>query len=206
VSNSITEPVPAQRLQQAPSAGEQAALGRLLFEHIENQIKSADWKAWLTVAANGLLVTLSSALLTEVDVSKTTWHSAVLVGHFVVVFFMYVAILFSLWYAVNVVKPALMASDSNNLFFFKNIARLPEQSFIQTFNGQTREVAASYLLAEVHAKAVIAEQKFSLMQRSLSGFFFALAFGVLSLILLVVARLPFLDALNFPNLQSLVKL
>lgn len=193
MSKTITESAPIQGLHHMPSESEHASLARLLFEHIENQIKAADSKAWLTIAANGILATLGKDLISGLlgkdlisGLLKGNLPSSVVFAFacaLAFIGFMFVAIVFSLWYAVKAVKPELIASDNKNLFFFRNIARSAEPAFIQRFNDQTREGAHSSLLGEVHAKATIAERKFSLIQRSLSAFFFALVFGAISLAL-----------------------
>jgi hypothetical protein len=192
MSNPVTESAAAQALREKPQEIEQAALARLLFEHIENQIKAADWKAWTTIALNTFLATVSATLISKpLEKILTAAQpggvpvSGALVGSVITTIGIFGAILFSLWFAIKVLKPELMASNSNNLFFFGNIARLREPAFIEKFNNQTREMISSFLLGEIHAKAIIAERKFSLVNRSLEAFFVALFFGALSQLLVL---------------------
>lgn len=154
---------------------ELVTLSRFLFDHIENQIKMADSKAWFTITANTLLTAMGNYLLSGLLDGKP---SDLIIGSVAV---SVVGILISLWYALRVVVPTLTASDANNLFYFGNIAKLSEQDFIRAFNVQTYERISSSVLGEAHNKAAIAEKKFKSLQISMYWFFFALIFGAVSL-------------------------
>jgi hypothetical protein len=154
---------------------DELVLARLLFNHIENQIKMADSKAWLTIAANSLLVAIGNYLTSGLIEKMPSDLIIGTIGMVVLV------IIVSLWYALMAVNPSLIATDTNNLFYFGNIAKLSEQEFVSTFKVQTPEQVSCALFIEVYNKAVIAEKKFKSLKVSLNFFFFAMILGSLSL-------------------------
>ncbi len=164
-----------EALSEVTENAELVTLSRFLFDHIENQIKMADSKAWFTITANTLLTAMGNYLISGLLDGKP---SDLIIGSVAV---SVAGILISLWYALRVVAPILTASDVNNLFYFGNIAKLSEQVFVRAFKEQTREQITCSVLGEVYNKAAIAEKKFKSLQISMSWFFFALVFGTVSL-------------------------
>jgi hypothetical protein len=159
---------------------ERIALAKLLFDHIENQIKSADSKAWLTLSANGILATLFISLSKELFTKPLSKALAV-----VLAILMFASVLGSLFFVLTAVKPTLTVSNPKNLFYFGNIQKLPEDRFIQAFQKQSSTVVSDSLLAQVHIKARIAHRKFTMLNKSLTLFFAALVFGAISQLLII---------------------
>lgn len=180
----MTEPIDElqnpEDSQPSLEENELIVLGKLLFDHIENQIKSADSKAWLTLSANAILVSLFISLSKELFTKTLSKELAV-----VLAILMFASVLGSLFYALMAVKPTLGVSNSRNLFYFGNIQKLPESKFIQEFQSQSPSLVSESLLAEVHTKARIAHRKFMMLNRSLSLFFAALVFGAIGQLLII---------------------
>jgi hypothetical protein len=93
---------------------DELVLARLLFNHIENQIKMADSKAWLTIAANSLLVAIGNYLTSGLIEKMPSDLIIGTIGMVVLV------IIVSLWYALMAVNPSLIATDTNNLFYLNS--------------------------------------------------------------------------------------
>jgi hypothetical protein len=164
-------------------------LARILFEHIEGQIKAADSKAWLELGANTLLANLLNTLIENLTKSlyvkdagsallvlsrlgaQATWNQNLTA---LLALLMFVSILISLGYAFWTVKPVLGghgAATGNskpvkNMFYFSDIHALAPAEFIRTFQNQSRTEIAEALLTQVYIKAAIADRKFALLNRS----------------------------------------
>ncbi len=159
---------------------ERIALAKLLFDHIENQIKSADSKAWLTLSANAILVSLFISLSKELFTNPLNKALTV-----VLAILMFASVLGSLYYALMAVKPTLTVSNPRNLLYFGNIQKLSEDKFIQAFQSQSSNVISDSLLAQVHTKARIAHRKFMMLNKSMYLFFAALIFGAIGQLLII---------------------
>jgi hypothetical protein len=150
------------------------SLARLLFEHIEGQIKSADSKAWLTVSANGLLINFFFNLIKDNEefLRLGTSFTSVLS------FLFFASSFLSVFFALAVVKPSLKRPKTSNLFYFGDIADIPQESFIQEFRDQSLDKISYSLLRQVHIKSQIVNRKFATLNKSLFLFFIALILGV----------------------------
>lgn len=173
-------PINSELMQPTLEKSEVTRLATLLFDHIEGQIKSADSKAWLTVAANTLLANVFKDLNTRM-VYKL-WNSPNFVervsSFFIVL--MFVSLLGSIFYALWVVKPTLSAPIQQSLFYFGNIKQQREEDFINKFQKQRLDEICRAILAQVYTKAKIANRKFIYLNNSLYLFFVALLCGALA--------------------------
>jgi hypothetical protein len=161
----------------------------LLFEHIEHQINFADTKAQLTLTAAALLAAgmaafdrgCASALL-----DSNAPLTARLIGLLIVLTIgMLVA---SIYYALLAARPNLTPpSQGRNLFFFGHIVQFAEPDFMRAFDEQTREKVHAALLAQVYAKARIANRKFLRVRHSLNFLVGAFVLWAAAQLLLVVA-------------------
>jgi hypothetical protein len=160
------------------------ALSKLLFDHIENQIKAADSKAWLMIAANGILANLFVGLTGELF--KISKFSKVLAA--ILSLLMFGTLLGSVFCALLVVKPSLAAPQAQNLFYFGNIQQFSLEGFTQEFNRQSLTDISRALLAQVHIKSKIAHRKFNILVKGLYLFFGALVFSMIAQITLNIYR------------------
>jgi hypothetical protein len=159
-------------------------LATLLFEHTEGQIKAADSKAWLTVAANTLLANLFKDINRGMVYTLLHPPSPLHWGAALFTLLMFGSILGSVLFALLVVKPSLASPGSGNLFFFGNIQRQPSRdAFITAFQNQRPEDISAALLAQVYSKAKIAYRKFNALTISLYFFFATLGFWAVAQLL-----------------------
>lgn len=162
-------------------------LAAMLFDHIEQQISAADTKAQLTLAADTLLVaalTLSSENIFAGFLDSGLAFSTRLAIWVNLALFVYLII--SIYYSILTVRPNLIPPvQSRNLFFFGHIMQFSERDFIETFSGQSEHVTRENLLAQVHKKAIIVNNKFIRMKRSVDFLLAALIlWGLLQVVLI----------------------
>lgn len=183
--NPLENQINSEPMQNPMEKGELISLAKMLFEHIEGQIKSADSKAWLTIAANGLLANVFKDLSTGMGYKLINSPLAVekLANFFIIL--MFIAIIGSIFYALMVVKPDLTAPTERNLFYFGNIQKKSEvNEFIKNFQSQQLDDIYTSLLAQVYIKAKIVYRKFKNLHKSLYFFFAALVlWGVAQLLI-----------------------
>jgi hypothetical protein len=182
-------------------------LARILFEHIEGQIKASDSKAWLSISANGILLTLlnlsienllkslyggaakSSLLVLGKLGQQATWYQNLAA---VFCLLMFLSILISLGFAFWSVKPVLggrkstknKSGKNKNLFYFGDIQDHKQDEFIQAFQNQSLEMIGKALLTQVHIKASIADRKFTLLSKSMIAMMVSLVCWALALLVL----------------------
>jgi Family of unknown function (DUF5706) len=159
-------------------------MAKLLFDHIENQIKAADSKAWLTIAANTILANLFVGLTSEIF--KIPGFSKVLAA--ILSLLMFGTLLGSVLCALLVVKPSFAGPQSQNLFFFGDIQRFSLDGFTQEFNRQSLTDVSHALLAQVYVKSKIAHRKFNVLVKGLYFFFASFGFGAIAIVTLNVSR------------------
>jgi disulfide bond formation protein DsbB len=159
----------------------------LLFEHIEGQINRADTKAQLVLTADALLITaftLSGSGITAAIAGNTAAARDIVSG--VAELLVFVALITSIYFAIAASRPILHPpSQRCNLFFFGHIAQLDEQTFIDTFTGQSEAEMRTSILAQVYAKSLIADHKFASVGRSTNFLIAALVLWAVMRIALV---------------------
>jgi hypothetical protein len=153
-----TEP----RTQQMTDVDDKTAdVALSLFEHIEDQINRTDTKAQVVLAADAILLgwlgtqnpnTMQTMLGGQVSFGgrAAAWLIALV----------FVGLFLSLACGLVVIWPRAGRSAGTGLVYFGSIAGRSEPEFVATFLRQSRVEVTKSVLAEVHATARIAQQKF----------------------------------------------
>lgn len=143
--------------------------GKLIYEHFETQIHSADTKAQLTLAADTLLV--AALTLTGQDAASVLLEGDATVGELVVTILSIlalVALFTSIYHAILAAQPIVrIPNQRHSLFFFGHAAQYDEDAFIAAFKDQTESEIEDAILAQAYAKGVIANRKFARARRSI---------------------------------------
>lgn len=148
----------------------------LLFEHIEQQIGRADTKAQLTMAADALLTGALATLGKGVARNLLSTTAPVLDRLTdLLTILMFLALACSFLWALRVVNPHLRGSKRFTLMYFGKIAQMDEDEFIDTFRNQSLHDLSISALAQVHAKARIAQIKFTRARWSVNFLIVSLA-------------------------------
>jgi Family of unknown function (DUF5706) len=149
-------------LQQATEVDDKTVeVAVALFEHVEDQINRTDTKAQVVLAADALLLgwfgtqnpTAMQALL-DGHASAVAQVTALLIA------LVFVGLFLSLTCGLLVIWPRTGGPGGSSLVYFGGIARRSEGEFVAAFLRQSRVEVAQNVLAGVHAKARIAQQKF----------------------------------------------
>jgi hypothetical protein len=149
----------------------------MLFEHVEGQIGQADTKAQLTLAADTLL----AAALTLAGRGagfRLLDPSAALPERIgaALGLLAFVALVISVYLAIVAARPRLaVAGQSRSVFYFGHVAQVRESEFRREFLDQSEADLRESLLAQIHAKAVIAQRKFANVRLSITFLIVALA-------------------------------
>ena len=165
-------------------------MAAMLFEFIETQINRADTKAGLILAADTLFATTVTVLskgalvnLFDNAVPPLPRLTALLT------ILMFVALLISAVYALIVARPILrIPKRDRTWFFFGRVAEATAPDFIQAFSSQTPEEIQVRLLNEVYTISLIAQRKFSRVQRSFDFLIAALLLWAALQVLLAMAN------------------
>ena len=177
----------------APLPEEKATeFAQALFEHIEGQIHFGDTKAQLTIGVNAVLMgsfaVLSKSLILALFSPLSSGLERVIA---IVTILLFISISTSVLFALNAAQPVMdmMRRKSEkkakqNLFFFGSIQALPPEEFIGQFSKQTLASANEAMLAQVHAKARIAQRKFNNTRRSIMFLYLSLFLWVTIQVLL----------------------
>jgi len=171
-----------EHLQQKASFDEVLELAKMLFEHIESQINRADTKAQLTLAADALL--MSALTLSGKGASFKSLIAMVSIVEKLVAFLgllMFISLIISMYFALSVVaRPTLRIPRQHRrvLFFFRHIAELTEDKFIEQFSNQTLDEIRESILSEVYGKALVANRKFVGVRNSINFLILALVLWV----------------------------
>jgi hypothetical protein len=195
-SSTIDEHITKNALHQTPpepkpsnSDEEISKASYSLFEHIEGQIKLADTKAQLTLAADALLV-LAFASLNKGAAIRLLGNSTPVLDRIAALFtiLMFLALVCSFYYALLVVKPHLRKSQRPTLMYFGQIVQLSEEEFISNFLDQSLDQLKESVLTEVYAKAKIAKSKFTKVRHSVNFLIVALVLWAVVQLLLAFVR------------------
>jgi hypothetical protein len=144
---------------------------RVLFDHVQDQIVLADTKALLIVAADGFLATAIAELVKEIAAKSITIPGLFKEVVYLFTFLMFGAILISVFYALRSAKPSQDTSARQTPFYFGHINQWSENEFIDKFQSQLSNQLCASILAQVHTKAKIVNQKFDNIRRSLRYLF-----------------------------------
>jgi hypothetical protein len=132
-----------------------------LFEHIEDQINRTDTKAQIILAADAILLgwfgTQNSTAMQTLLVSQASADGRAASWLIALVF---VGLFLSLACGLVVIWPRAGTSEGSSLVYFGAIAGRSEPEFVAAFLRQSRVEVTKSVLAGVHAKARIADQKF----------------------------------------------
>ncbi len=143
---------------------ETTELMKVLFSHMEDQIRFADSKAQglLLLATSALVaVAITGALnkgtgITLIDSGENLFSrfSALLI------ILMFVALIVSIYCAVLTLRPWPSVPGIETLLYFDSISRLSLEEFIRKFTSQTHNDLNVSMLSAIHTKAQIADWKF----------------------------------------------
>ncbi|MEW6030221.1 MAG: Pycsar system effector family protein [Chloroflexota bacterium] len=150
-------------------------LARMTFEHFESQLHFGDTKAQLTLGVNAVLIgSLASfgkeAFSALLDPASSFVEKAI--GVLAVPLFVSIllSVMFSLLAAQPNLRPPLRKPESpqeDNLYFFGSVQGFSPSDYDRRFSAQSGAQARAAILEQVHAKARIAERKFTNTRRGL---------------------------------------
>jgi hypothetical protein len=130
------------------------------YSDLYAQISLADSKAQLIMGANAVLL---AALVVDIASVGQLLQSDSFLGKIGGLLIMATAIMLatSIYFGIAATLPKMgQSKNAQNLFFFGHITQLKEQDYLQQFLQLTpTQIKVSYI-AEIHARARIAEKKF----------------------------------------------
>ena len=143
---------------------ETTELMKVLFGHMEDQIRFADSKA------QGLLLLATSALVavaitgalnkgTGITLIDPESHIFSRVSALFIII-MFAALIVAIYCAVLTLRPWPSVPGVEILLYFDSISRLSLEDFIRKFTGQTHSDLNVSMLSAIHTKAQIADWKF----------------------------------------------
>jgi len=181
----------AQELLANPPAANSDlhSLSRLLFEHMQGMINFADTKAQLILAADALLAATIAPFGKGIAVSLIDGSAPFLARAMALTSaLMIAALLVSVYFAVVVARPVIRVKGAmNSVFYFGDIVGQGEAGFIQNFMAKTPADLQKEMLAQVYAKATIAQRKFAASRHSLNFLVIALALWAAAQIMIAFA-------------------
>lgn len=157
-------------------------LASMLFGHIEDQLTLADTKAQLIIAADTLLAATTAFFLNRDAIARFFISTASILDRFIgaISLLLFAGLIISIYFALLAARPMLrLSGQRRSLFYFGHIAKLSEQDFTNEFLGQTALEIRESILAQAHAKAVIANTKYERVRRSIDFFIFGLILWVI---------------------------
>ncbi len=145
-------------------------LAGLLFEHMQGQINFADTKAQLTLAADALLAATIAPLGRGIALSLLDGSAPILTRALALVTALMIAsLLISVYYSLIVARPVIRVKGAlKSSFYFGDIVAQEEAGYIQNFMAKTPDDLKKEMLAQVYAKALIAQRKFTASRHSLN--------------------------------------
>jgi hypothetical protein len=176
--------IAAYSIQSRVGKEQATELAKFLFEHIEGQINRTDTKAQLIMAVDALLAATITSSGKGMTASLLDANSPVMNRLAAVpTLLMFVALLLSVYYALLVIRPKLRFSQKRQtLFYFGHIVQWDEDEFIGKFLSLPSDEIIASILAQVYAKAQVAQHKFA-------GIHWSLNFLIAALILWAIAQL-----------------
>jgi hypothetical protein len=143
-----------------------AEVALALFDHIEDQINRTDNKAQVILAAGAVLLGWFGTQSPTVVQALVSGHAAVGAVSVLLIALVFLGFLLSIACGLVVIWPRKGRSEGSALVYFGGIAHRTEPEFIAAFLRQSREQVTQNVLAGVHAKSRIAEQKLQWVSRS----------------------------------------
>lgn len=159
---------------------------KMLFDSFDEQIRLADTKAQLTLAANALL-TAAISVSSKGLIQRLSTNNLLERIDAILLIFLFAALIASVFLALLAARPILkIRQQSRSLFYFGHVAQVSEKEFLDEFRKQSSSEIQKSVLAQVHAKAIIANRKYLRVQWSINFLIFALFFWALLQIILFV--------------------
>lgn len=157
-------------------------LGLILLEHLESQLNRSDSKAQFTLAANTIILMVSSISINLAEhngiacaVFDTSESISVRLSSALFVL-LYFSLLHSTIFALSAVMPKFsFPSKNDNVFYFGSIIGTNESVFIQKIKNMSQEELDEMLLSEIYVLASLAQVKFLKIKKSHRWLLIALA-------------------------------
>lgn len=145
---------------------------KILFGHIEDQIRLADTKAQsvLTLITSVIIAIAIAGALNKGSAISLIDIQASLLARTVALLnvFMFLILLIAVYYAILTMRPRLTSSQQGTLLYFGTISCLSQEDFTRQFLSQTSRDALMSLLETIHTKSQIALWKFGRLRLSLN--------------------------------------
>jgi hypothetical protein len=147
------------KVRQDVQAG--ITIARFLLENINDRIDSADIKARILVAANSIVMGFTAfAFKDSIGSLREGGTGPVWIATTIAATVLVISATISSAFALWVIRPRIVRSQSKSLFFWEDIRQMPLEQFTSAFKALTPEETLELLVSEIHGLSSVASQKF----------------------------------------------